>query len=103
LALRSNRRTLSPFVFYKPRLKPYSEFDALKILKNACESAKVEKTIPRDIRHKAITDMKIAGFNDSFVGNVAGHSDPRTTKRYTHFSVEETRMPLDALVKRLGE
>jgi hypothetical protein len=41
--------------------------------------------------------MKRAGFNDSFVGNVAGHSDPRTTKRYTHFSVEETRMTLQAL------
>ena len=41
--------------------------------------------------------MKRAGFNDAFVGNVAGHSDPRTTKRYTHFSVEETRNPLQAL------
>lgn len=38
--------------------------------------------------------------NDAFVGNIAGHSDPRTTKRYTHFSVEETRMPLQALVGR---
>ncbi len=59
--------------------------------------ANVEGTIPRDLRHKAITDMKRAGFNDAFVGNVAGHSDPRTTKRYTHFSVEETKIPLQAL------
>jgi hypothetical protein len=29
--------------------------------------------------------------------NVAGHSDPRTTKKYTHFSVEETRLPLQTL------
>jgi len=42
--------------------------------------------------------MKRAGFNDAFVGNVAGHSDPRTTKRYTHFSIEETKRPLQALV-----
>lgn len=41
--------------------------------------------------------MKKAGHNDSFVVNVAGHSDPRTTKRYTHFSVDETRMPLQEL------
>jgi hypothetical protein len=41
--------------------------------------------------------MKIAGPNDAHVGNVAGHSDPRTTKRYTHFSVEETKVPLQAL------
>ena len=41
--------------------------------------------------------MKKAGLNDAFVGNVAGHSDPRTTKRYTHFSVKETRMPLQIL------
>jgi len=77
--LKSDRRTLSPYVFYKPSLKPYSEFDALKIWKNACEKSNVEGTIPRDLRHKAITDMKRAGFNDSFVGNVVGHSDPRTT------------------------
>jgi hypothetical protein len=42
--------------------------------------------------------MRKACFNDDFVGNVAGHSDPRTTKRYTHFSVEETKRPLQALV-----
>lgn len=89
--LRRDRRTLSPYVFYKPSLKSYSEFDSLRIWKKACEMAKVKNTIPRDLRHKAITDMKKAGHNDSFVGNVAGHSDPRTTKRYTHFSVEGTR------------
>jgi integrase len=100
LRLKSNRRTLSPYVFYKPSLKPYSEFDALKIWKNACKKAKVEDTIARDLRHKAITDMKRSGFNDAVVGNVAGHSDPRTTKRYTHFSVEQTKTPLQALAER---
>lgn len=96
-----SRRTLSPYVFYKPSLKPYSEFDSLKIWNKACESAKVENVTPRDLRHKAITDMKRAGFNDAFVGNVVGHTDPRTTKRYTHFSVEETRMPLQTLAKMI--
>jgi len=98
-----NRRTLSPYVFYKASLKPYSEFDVLKTWKKACNTADVKECIPRDLRHKAITDMKKAGFNDAFVGNVAGHSDPRTTKRYTHFSLEETRAPLQSLeVNRLG-
>ena len=97
--LKSDRRTLSPYVFYKSSLKPYSEFDALKIWKNACEKSNVEGTIPRDLRHKAITDMKKAGFNDAVVGYVVAHSDPRTTKRYTHFSIEETKKPLSALVK----
>ena len=47
--------------------------------------------------HKAISDIKRDAFSDAFVGSVAGHSDPRTTKRYTHFSIEETRMPLQSL------
>ena len=72
----------------------------LKYGKMLVKRANVEGTIPRDLRHKAISDMKRAGFNDSFVGNVAGHSDPRTTKRYTHFSVEETKVPLQALALR---
>lgn len=99
LKLKVKRRTLSPYVFYKQSLNPYSEFDMLKLWKSACRNANVEGTIPRDLRHKAITDMKRAGFDDSFVGNVAGHSDPRTTKRYIHFSIEETRKPLGSLVK----
>jgi integrase len=94
---KKNTRTLSHGVFYKPSLKPYSEFDALKIWNKACKSVNVKDATPRDIRHEAITDnMKRAGLNDAIVGNVAGHSDPRTTKRYTHFSVEETKMPLGA-------
>jgi len=97
------RRTLTPHVFYKPTLKPFSEFDALKIWKAACEKVEVQDCTPRDIRHKALTDMGIAGFDLSRVGHVAGHSDPRTTKRYTHFSAAETKEPLQALVKRKKE
>jgi len=44
--------------------------------------------------------MKKAGYNDAHVGIVAGHSDPRTTKRYTHFSVEDTKGPLNILNKK---
>jgi integrase len=73
---------------YFIRLKPYSEFDVLKTWKKACNDVGVKECIPRDLRHKAISDMKKAGFNDAFVGNVAGHSDPRTTKRYNHFSLQ---------------
>jgi integrase len=96
---KKNRRTLSPYVFYKPSLKPYTEFDALKLWKKACEAAEVLDCTPRDLRHKAITDMKKAGFNDAQVGHVVAHSDPKTTKRYTHFSLAETKMPLQALAE----
>lgn len=92
-----NRRTLSPYVFYNKNLKPYNDSTARKIWKKACEKANIDNSIPYDIRHKAITDMKKAGFNDSFVGKVAAHSDARTTSRYTHFSVDDTKMPLKAL------
>ncbi len=97
---RRNRRTLSPYVFYNNNLKPYNDSNVRKIWQSACRKANIEKSIPYDIRHKAITDMKKAGFNDAFVGNVVAHSDPRTTKRYTHFSVEETRNPLEALAEK---
>lgn len=41
--------------------------------------------------------MGKAGFDLARVGHVAGHSDPRTTKRYTHFSLDETKGPLQSL------
>lgn len=96
----SRRSSIMSAITLNATIKPYSEFDILKTWKKACSDAEVESCIPRDLRHKAITDMKKAGYNDSFFGNVAGHSDPRTTKRYTHFSVEETKSPLQALVIR---
>jgi integrase len=82
---------------FKPTLKPYSEFDALKIWKKVAEKANIKNTIPRDLRYKAITDMKKAGFNDTHLGHVIAQSDRRTIKRYTHFPVEETKMALQAL------
>ena len=51
------------------------------------------------LRHEIIIDMKKTGFNDSFVGKVAGHSDPKTTKRYTHFDISDTQAPLEAICK----
>jgi hypothetical protein len=72
----------------------------LKIWKRDIKRAMIENTMPRYLRHKALTDVKKAGFNNAFAGNVASHSDPRTTKRYTQFSVEETRVPLISLEVR---
>ena len=101
---KKERRTLIPYVFYKPTLKPYSEFDALKAWKRACQKVNVQECTPRDIRHKSLTDMGKNGYDLSRVGHVAGHSDPRTTKRYTHFSINETVGPLESLAaKKFGE
>ncbi len=97
---RKNRRTLSPFVFYNRNLHRYNDSNVRKAWHDACAKAKVSGTVPYDLRHKAITDMKKAGHTDPFVGKVAGHSDPRTTQRYTHFSVEDTMAPLSALAVR---
>jgi integrase len=100
LKRKRNRRTLSPYVFYSKNLKPYNDSGARKIWKKACEKANIDNSVPYDIRHKAITDMKKAGFNDAFVSHVTAQSDPRTIKRYTHFSAEETKKPLEALTKK---
>lgn len=97
---KKNRRTLSPFIFYNRNLRPYNDSNIRRTWHDACEKAQVTGTVPYDLRHKAITDMKKAGHSDPFVGKVAGHSDPRTTLRYTHFSVEDTMAPLSALAAK---
>jgi integrase len=81
-------------------MRPYNDSNIRKVWHDACDTAQVNGTRPYDLRHKAITDMKKAGHGDPFVGKVAGHSDPRTTQRYTHFSVEDTMAPLSALADR---
>jgi integrase len=100
LRRKKNRRTLSPYVFYNRNMRPYNDSNIRKTWHDACTKAGVVGTVPYDLRHKAITDMKKAGHTDPFVGKVAGHSDPRTTQRYTHFSVEDTMAPLSALANK---
>ena len=97
---KKNRRTLSPVVFYSKYMQPYNDSNIRYVLRYACEKAGITGIRPYDIRHKAITDMKKAGHGDPFVGKVAGHTDPRTTQKYTHFSVEDTMAPLTALAAK---
>ena len=51
-----------------------------------------------DIRHGSATAMLAAGVPLNTVGNVLGHLDPRTTKRYEHLVTE----PLTAAVATIG-
>lgn len=100
LKRKKNRRVLSPYVFYNKNMRPYNDSNIRKAWHDACDTAQVKGARPYDLRHKAITDMKKAGHGDPFVGKVAGHSDPRTTQRYTHFSAEDTMAPLSALAAK---
>lgn len=51
-----------------------------------------------DLRHTYVTRGIAANFSEALVGRAVGHASPATTRRYTHVSVEPTRV----LVEHVG-
>jgi integrase len=94
---RAMSKIIGPYVFQKVDGTRYKSIN--RAWKTACKRAGVSDAHVHDLRHKSITDMVRGGFSLEFVGRVAGHSTPSTTKRYTHLGVNETREPLESLGK----
>ena len=69
-----------------------------RALERARERAGLKHIRLHDMRHAAASEMLSAGIDLNTVGNVLGHLDPKTTKRYEHLVVE----PLHAAVLKIG-
>jgi len=96
---RSSMKVVGQYVFQK---RDGSRLGSIKTTwAKCCAKANVNDVKINDIRHKAITDMVEAGFSLETVGRVAGHTEPSTTQRYTHLTVEATRAVLESLGKRV--
>ena len=62
----------------------------------ACARAKLTDVTPHVLRHTCGTWLAQRGKDLHTIGGMLGHSDPRTTKLYTHHHPEHLRDALDA-------
>lgn len=98
LRCRSER---SEYVFANPKTgKPYA--DPKKAFGTACRLAGIRDLHWHDLRHTFGTRLAEAGFSEATIAELMGHSDPQTTRRYTHATDRAKRAAVEA-VRLLGE
>jgi integrase len=92
-------RNRNDYVFVNRRSgKPYK--DLKRSFAKACELAKIDDLHWHDLRHTFGTRLAEAGCSEATIASLMGHTDPATTRRYTHatekakrIAVEATRVP----------
>jgi integrase len=71
------------YVFVNPKTgQPYRCIK--RAFKKACELAKIDDLHWHDLRHTFGTRLAEAGFSEATIAELMGHTDPKTTRRYTH-------------------
>lgn len=98
----------SVFVIKTRRGQPYTTFGLSSIWQRACVRAKVKKATSRDIRAKALTDAKKAGYSMQELQIGAGHANASTTQIYmkqgvTSESAVELGLPKSATFRSFGK
>lgn len=84
------------YVFINPKTgKPYT--DIKRAFSAACEKAKIKGLHWHDLRHTFGTRLAEAGFSEATIAELMGHSNPRTTRRYTHGTDRAKREAVEAV------
>jgi len=95
LVLRSEANG-SEYVFINPKTKkPYT--DLKKAFGTACRIAGIRDLHWHDLRHTFGTRLAEAGCSEATIASLMGHSDPQTTRRYTHATDRAKRAAVEAV------
>ena len=94
LRLRRERAN-SDFVFVNPKTgQPYTSLKTA--FGKACRLAGIENLRWHDLRHTFGTRLGEAGFPESVIAELMGHSSVSTTRRYTHGTERSKRAAVEA-------
>jgi len=84
------------YVFFNPdTAKPYK--DVKKAFATACRLAGIANLHWHDLRHTFGTRLAEAGFSEATIADLMGHSDPQTTRRYTHATNRAKRAAVETV------
>ena len=85
----------SEHVFANPRAgKPYTELR--RPFDSACREAGIEGLRWHGLRHTFGARLAEAGHSEATIAELMGHSDPKTTRRYTHGTERAKRAAVEA-------
>ncbi len=95
LLLKQPRTLRSPFVF-NLNGKPYYESSLGKIWRSACNKTGIENVTPYSgTRHSFASQLINEGRSLEIIGEILGHTDIRTTKKYSHVSLDAMRKAME--------
>jgi integrase len=95
LQLKKEAAKDAEFVFVNPRTnQPYT--DIKKAFAWACDKAKITDLHWHDLRHTFGTRLGEAGFSDSTIAELMGHTSVSTTRRYTHGTENAKKAAVEA-------
>ena len=84
------------YVFINPETgKPYS--DLKRAFGTACRLAGISGLRWHDLRHTFGTRLAEAGYAEATIADLMGHSDPSTTRRYTHATDRAKQAAVEAV------
>ncbi len=103
MSIRQNRGNVVPlesaeYVFLHENGKPYKKDSASQAFRRAARLAKVSARF-HDLRHTCLSNLAARGASTWDLVNIAGHSDPRMTRKYTHPVDERMRALVGTLDK----
>lgn len=79
-------------------------FGVVDNFKRSFEAVRKEAGLPHirfhDLRHTAVSRLAQAGMNIALVGEILGHSDPKTTRRYINSTTSTIDIAREILNKR---
>lgn len=100
LELRREGRS-AEYVFINPETgKPYA--DLKKAFGTACRLAGIVGLRWHDLRHTFGTRVAESGCSEATIADMMGHSDPATTRRYTHATDRAKQAAVEAVSERDG-
>lgn len=92
----------SEYVFVNPATgRAFTEIK--KAFATACRLAKIKNLHWHDLRHTFGTRLAEAGYSEAVIAELMGHSDPNTTRRYTHGTERGKRAAVEAATTRGAE
>jgi site-specific recombinase XerD len=90
----------SMYIIHKPNGQPYSTRGLGSAWKRACQRAGIENATLKDIRAKALTDAKAAGYEKKQLMIAAAHTDEETTDGYIRLRERPVSEVMLSLPKR---
>ena len=87
------------YVFNSDTVKPYT--DVKHAFRTACQLVGIENLHWHDLRHTFGTRLAEAGCSEATIADLMGHSDPQTTRRYTHATDRAKRAAVEAVRLRV--
>ncbi len=89
------------YLFYNPETKTHVK-DLKAFWKKLCNSAKIKNARMHDLRHTFASILVNKGVSLQVAGKLLGHSDTRTTERYSHLINATLKQATDIFSDKVG-